>query len=65
MVHVLLPRILRMEQILQAFLEGDREGLLLTIAEDHRTTTFENAKALLDELLAQKWNSEAAKHYKA
>ncbi len=64
MAHVLLPRILRMEQILQAFLESDRKGLLLTIAEDHRTTTFENAKALLEELLAQPWNSEAAKHYK-
>ncbi len=64
MAHVLLPRMLRMEQILQAFLEGDRESLLLMIAEDHRTTTFENAKALLEEQLRQPWNSEAAKHYR-
>jgi len=64
MAHVLLPRMLRMEQILQAFLEGDRKSLLLMIAEDHRTTTFEDARALLEEQLGQPWNSEAAKHYK-
>jgi alpha-galactosidase/6-phospho-beta-glucosidase family protein len=64
MLHVLVPRMLRMEQILQSFLEGDRKSLLLAIAEDHRTRSFENARALLNEQLAQSWNSEAAKHYK-
>ncbi|MGQ9781923.1 MAG: family 4 glycosyl hydrolase [Nitrososphaeria archaeon] len=64
MHHVLEPRMLRMEQILQAFLEGDRESLLLTIAEDRRTSSLEKAKALLEELLRQPWNLEAARHYK-
>jgi alpha-galactosidase len=64
MSHVLMPRMLRMEQILQAFLEGDRRSLLLMIAEDHRTRTFEDARALLEEQLRQPWNLEAAKHYK-
>jgi alpha-galactosidase len=64
MLHVLVLRMLRMEQILQAFLEGDRKSLLLAIAEDHRTRSFEDARMLLEEELGQSWNSEAAKHYK-
>jgi len=64
MLYVMMPRMLRMEQILQAFLEGDRKSLLLTIMEDPRTKSFEQSKALLEETLAQPWNSEAANHYK-
>ena len=64
MLHVMMPRMLRMEQILQAFLDGDRKSLLLMIAEDHRTRSFEDAKVLLEEQLGQSWNSEATKHYK-
>lgn len=64
MLHIMMPRMLRMEQILQAFLEGDRKSLLLMLMEDHRTKSFENAKSLIDEILAQPWNSDAAEHYK-
>ncbi|MEM2342067.1 MAG: alpha-glucosidase/alpha-galactosidase [Candidatus Bathyarchaeia archaeon] len=64
MLHVMIPRMLRMEQILQAFLEGDRKSLLLMLMEDHRTKSFENAKSLIDAILTQPWNSDAAKHYK-
>lgn len=64
MLHVMIPRMLRMEQILQAFLEGDRKSLLLMLMEDHRTKSFENTKSLIDEILAQPWNFDAAKHYK-
>ena len=64
MSYVMVPRMRRMEQILQAFLEGDRKSLLLMLMEDPRTRSLEQAKALLDELLAQPWNSEAAAHYK-
>ncbi len=64
MLHVMVPRMLRMEQILQAFLEGDRRSLLLMLMEDYGTKEFENAKALIDELLAQPWNTEAFEHYK-
>ncbi|MEM2969562.1 MAG: alpha-glucosidase/alpha-galactosidase, partial [Candidatus Bathyarchaeia archaeon] len=64
MLHVLIRGVVRMEQILQAFLEGDRKSLLLTIMEDHRTKSFEDASMLLDEQLGQSWNSEALKHYK-
>ena len=64
MLHVMMPRMLRMEQVLQAFLDGDRESLLLMIAGDRRTRSFEDARALLEEQLGESWNSEAAKHYK-
>ncbi len=64
MLHVMIARVLRMEQALQAFLDGDRKSLLLMIAEDHRTKSFEDAKVLLEELLRQSWNSEAEKHYR-
>jgi len=63
MLHVVLPRMLRMEQVLQAFLDGDKKSLLLMIAEDHRTRSFEDARFLLEEQLGQPWNSKAAKHY--
>jgi alpha-galactosidase len=64
MVHNMMPRMLKMEQILQAFLEGDRRSLLLMTAEDHRTRTFEDVKSAIDAILGQDWNSEAAEHYK-
>jgi alpha-galactosidase len=64
MLHVIMPRMLRMEQVLQAFLDGDKKSLFLMIAEDHRTRSIEDAKALLEEQLGQCWNSEARKHYK-
>ena len=64
MSHVMIPRMRRMEQILQAFVDGDRRSLVLMLMEDPRTKSFEQARRLIDELLSQPWNSEAAKHYK-
>ena len=64
MVHNMIPRMLKMEQILQAFLEGDRKSLLLMTAEDHRTRSFEDVKGVIEAILSQYWNSEAAEHYK-
>jgi len=64
MLNAMMPRMRRMEQILQAFVEKDRQSLLLMILEDHRTKSLEQSEALLEELLGQPWNSEAANHYK-
>lgn len=64
MLHVIMPRMRRMEQILQAFKEGDKTTLLLMLMEDPRTKSFEQAKALLEEILAQPWNVEAREHYR-
>lgn len=64
MLHIMIPRWQRMEIILQAFREGDRTSLLLMLMEDHRTKSLEQAKALIEELLAQPWNASAREHYK-
>ena len=45
------------------FLERHRESLVLMNMEDPRAKSFDQAQALLDELLSQPWNAEAAKHY--
>jgi len=64
MMYVMIPRMLRMERILQAFTEGDRKSLVLMLMDDPRTESYEKAEALVDELLAQPWNTEAAHHYR-
>jgi alpha-galactosidase len=64
MHNIMVPRMQRMEQILQAFLEGDRQSLMLTLLDDRRTRSAEKAQALLEELLSQPWNEAAARHYR-
>jgi len=63
MLYIMVPRMLRMERILQAFKEKDRKSLILMLMDDPRTKSYEKAKALVNELLAQPWNIEAARHY--
>jgi alpha-galactosidase len=62
--HVLMPRLRRMERVLQAYRDGDRMSLILGIMEDHRTTSFRQAEELVDDLLSQSWNSELQAHYR-
>jgi len=64
MLYVMIPRMQRMERILQAFKEGDRKSLVLMLMDDPRTESYEKANALVEELLAQPWNTEAANHYR-
>jgi len=40
MLFNIIPRMLRMEQILEAFLEGDKMSLILMVADDPRTRSF-------------------------
>jgi alpha-galactosidase len=64
MNHVINPRIRQMECVLGAFLNHDRRSLMLLIAEDPRTRSFEQAERLVNTLLTQPWNEEADKHYR-
>jgi len=64
MHNVMIPRWVRMENILEAFLTGDRRPLVLSLMDDGRTQSYEQAKGLIDLLLDQPWNEEAAKHYR-
>lgn len=45
-------------------LKWDRKTLVLMLMNDPRTRSFEQAKRLIDTLLAQPWNVEAAAHYR-
>jgi alpha-galactosidase len=64
MLFNIIPRMLKMEQILHAFLQGDKTSLILMTAEDHRTRTFEQAYNVIEEILNLPWNKEAAAHYR-
>ncbi len=50
------------EMILDAFVRGDRGTLVLTLMGDPRTESFDQASTLIDTLLSQPWNEEAAAH---
>ena len=62
--NVLIPRWVRMENILGAYLTGDRRPLLLSLMDDPRSQSFAQARELIDVVLDQPWNREAAKHYR-
>ena len=64
MNNIMLPRLARAENIMDAFYRGDRSVLYLMAAEDPRTRSFEQAKNLIDKLLSLPWNAEADKHYR-
>ena len=64
MNDVMLPRLARAQGILDAYEHRDRETLVLMLCQDHRTKSYEQAKNLIDEILAQPWNGEANAHYK-
>ncbi len=60
----LAPRMLRMEWALEAFVTGDKMMLQEILIRDPRTKSFEQAEAVIDELLALPFNKEMKKHYK-
>jgi alpha-galactosidase len=60
----LAPRRLRMEWALEAFVSGDKMMLQEILIRDPRTKSFEQAKAVVDEILALPFNEEMKKHYK-
>ncbi|HUS95869.1 MAG TPA: hypothetical protein VMX97_03920, partial [Hyphomicrobiaceae bacterium] len=64
MNHSMIPRLIRMENILNAYMNRDRKTLVLMLMDDPRTRSFEQAKRLIDTLLAQPWNAGAAEHYR-
>lgn len=59
----LLPRILKMEWALEAFISGDRRVLEEILLRDVRTKSYEQVRAVLDEILNLPFNEEMKKHY--
>lgn len=64
MNQVILPRLAAAQSIMDAYEHHDREMLVLMLCADHRTKSYEQAKALVDELLDQPWNKGAKEHYR-
>ena len=70
MLEVIQPRVLTMEWELETFLTGDRgmflDGLLMIshFQSGGHTVSYEQAKAYLDEMLAQPYNRDMAEHFR-
>jgi alpha-galactosidase len=59
------PKVLQMERGLTAFLTGDRALLLYSILDNHQTRSYDQAVAVLEDLLAMPGHEEAAAHFGA
>ncbi|HER23723.1 MAG TPA: alpha-glucosidase/alpha-galactosidase [Candidatus Atribacteria bacterium] len=59
----LAPRRLKMEWALEAFVSGDKKILQEILVRDPRTKSFEQAEAVIEEILALPFNQEMKKHY--
>ncbi len=64
MSHMMIPRMLRMEWALEAFLEGGKDLLLEWLLNDQRTKSLEQAESVIKDILALPFNKEMAEHYK-
>jgi alpha-galactosidase len=70
MIEVIYPHILSTEWEVEAFVSGDKEmlveGLLMMYTYDHAgpTTSYEQAKALVEDILSQPYEQEWASRFK-
>lgn len=64
MLHAIIPRMLRMEWALEAYLEGSRELLNEWLLNDPRTRSLTQAKDAVEEILKLPFNKEMAEHYR-
>lgn len=59
----LLPRILRMEWALEAFISADRRVLEEILLRDPRTRSYEQVQRVIDEILSLSFNEKMKEHY--
>ncbi|MEJ5228964.1 MAG: alpha-glucosidase AglA [Pseudothermotoga sp.] len=59
----LIPRMLRMEWALHAIINGDKDALVEMLIRDPRTKSYEQAVAVLEEILSLPENEKMRKHY--
>ncbi len=64
MVECLLPHWLDMERNLLAFKSGDRSILLWNALDSHQTRSYEQALAVMEELLSMEGHEEMNEHFK-
>lgn len=65
MLEQILPEWLEMERELLAYTTGDRSMLLYAALESHQTRSYDQAVAVLEELLAMPGHEEMDAHYQA
>ncbi len=63
MLEQILPNWLEMERALLSFQTGDRSMLLWNALERHQTHSYDQAVAVLEDLLAMEGNRELAEYY--
>ena len=64
MLECVLPAVLRMERGLLAFKTGDKSLLLYNALESHQTRSYDQAVAVLDDLLGMEANAEMNDYFK-
>ena len=64
MKYVMMPRMMRMEWALEAFLEGGRDLLFEWLIIDPRTKSTKQAEEAIDAILKLPENKEMAKHFR-
>ena len=63
MIEALLPHWLDMERNLLAFKTGDRSILLWNTLDSHQTRSFDQARAVMEDLLAMEGHEEMNAHF--
>ena len=64
MLEHILPEWLRMEQNLEALKTGDRSMLLWGVLNRHQTRSYDQAVAVLEDILAMEGHDEINAHYR-
>lgn len=64
MVEQVMPRWLRMEQELEAYRSGDLSMLLWAVLQSHQTRTYDQAVAVLQDLLAMPEHADLREHFR-
>jgi alpha-galactosidase/6-phospho-beta-glucosidase family protein len=65
MLEQILPEWLEMERNIEAFKTGDRSMLLYNVLEDHRTKSYDQAVAVLNDMLAAEGNKELQDYFRS
>jgi alpha-galactosidase/6-phospho-beta-glucosidase family protein len=64
MLEHILPEWLDMERQLEAFKTGDRSILLWSVLDSHQTRSYDQAVAVLEDLMAMDGHEEFAEHHR-
>jgi alpha-galactosidase len=62
--NVLIPRLTRLEWVMDAYFSASRAALLEIVYRDPRTKSGEQAREVLDKILALPFNAAMNKYYK-